>query len=196
MYVCVYRCLIYVLDLLIYLVSIYYACGFVIPYFRSAHHSSPFVIIMVLTHACLCACMLSRLKCLTLCDPMDCTSPGFVHGIFQAIILEGVAISRSRGICLILGWNLNLRCSLRWQADSLSLCHLESPFWCSCRLRVDQWELLKVGSSSFSFSPGSYTIVVKYQNYFCIRLSIAIRLFTPSHMSEHCHCMNSCAYLP
>ena len=35
---------------------------------------------------------------LTLCDPMDCSLPGFsVHGISQARILEWVAISSSRG---------------------------------------------------------------------------------------------------
>ena len=35
--------------------------------------------------------------CPTLCDPMDCRPPGFsVHGIFQARILERVAISYSR----------------------------------------------------------------------------------------------------
>ena len=33
----------------------------------------------------------------TLCDPMDCSLPGSsVHGIFQARILEWVAISFSR----------------------------------------------------------------------------------------------------
>ena len=37
-------------------------------------------------------------SCLTLCDPMDCSPPGFsVHGILQARILEWVAISFSRG---------------------------------------------------------------------------------------------------
>ena len=37
-------------------------------------------------------------SCLTLCDPMDCSPPGStVHGIFQARILELVAISYSRG---------------------------------------------------------------------------------------------------
>ena len=36
--------------------------------------------------------------CLTLCDLMDCSSPGSsVHGIFQARILEWVAVSSSRG---------------------------------------------------------------------------------------------------
>ena len=35
---------------------------------------------------------------LTLCDPEDYSLPGSsVHGIFQARILEGVAISSSRG---------------------------------------------------------------------------------------------------
>ena len=37
-------------------------------------------------------------SCLTLCDPMDCSSPGSsIHGIFQSKILEWVAISYSRG---------------------------------------------------------------------------------------------------
>ena len=35
--------------------------------------------------------------CLTLCDPMDCSLPGSsLHGIFQARVLEWVAISFSR----------------------------------------------------------------------------------------------------
>ena len=37
-------------------------------------------------------------SCPILCDPMDCRLPGFsIHGIFQARILEWVAISFSRG---------------------------------------------------------------------------------------------------
>ena len=37
-------------------------------------------------------------SCLTLCDPMDCSLPGSsVHGIFQAIVLEWIAISFSKG---------------------------------------------------------------------------------------------------
>ena len=41
--------------------------------------------------------MLVAQSCPTLCDPMDCSPPGFsVHEILQAIILEWVAISFSR----------------------------------------------------------------------------------------------------
>ena len=37
-------------------------------------------------------------SCPTLCNPMDCSLPGFsVHGIFQARVLEWVAIAFSRG---------------------------------------------------------------------------------------------------
>ena len=37
-------------------------------------------------------------SCPTLCDPIDCSLLGYsVHGIFQAIVLELVAISFSRG---------------------------------------------------------------------------------------------------
>ena len=36
-------------------------------------------------------------SCLTLCDPMDCSLPGSsFHGIFQARVLEWVAISFSK----------------------------------------------------------------------------------------------------
>ena len=37
-------------------------------------------------------------SCPTFCDPMDCSLPGSsVHGIFQARVLEWVAISFSKG---------------------------------------------------------------------------------------------------
>ena len=43
-------------------------------------------------------CMLAAQSCLTLCDPIDYTSLGSsVYGIFQARILEWVAIPFSRG---------------------------------------------------------------------------------------------------
>ena len=43
-------------------------------------------------------CAQSLQSCLTLCDPTDCSPPGSsVHGIFQARILEWVAVPFSRG---------------------------------------------------------------------------------------------------
>ena len=46
------------------------------------------------------ACVYAQLlqSCLTLCDPMNCSLPGFSgHGILQARIMEWVAISYSKG---------------------------------------------------------------------------------------------------
>ena len=46
---------------------------------------------------CCGGCLVTE-SCLTLCDPMDCSSPGSsVHGISQARILEWAAVSFSRG---------------------------------------------------------------------------------------------------
>ena len=45
---------------------------------------------------CVSMCLVSQ-SCLTLCNPMDCSLPGSsVHGIFQAIVLEWIAISFSK----------------------------------------------------------------------------------------------------
>ena len=47
---------------------------------------------------CVCVCLLVAQSCPTLCDPMNCSSPGTsVHGILQARTLELVAIPFSRG---------------------------------------------------------------------------------------------------
>ena len=51
---------------------------------------------------CVCVCVCAHAcsvaqSCLTLCNPMNCSPPGSsVHGIFQARILEQVAVSYSR----------------------------------------------------------------------------------------------------
>ena len=46
-----------------------------------------------------CVYVLVAQLCLTLCDSMDCSPPGFfIQGNFQARILEWVAISYSRGL--------------------------------------------------------------------------------------------------
>ena len=60
----------------------------------------------------------------TLCDPIDCSLPGSsVLGIFQAKILEQVAISSSRGSSQFRGGTC-ISCFPHWQVDSLPLSHL------------------------------------------------------------------------
>ena len=67
-------------------------------------------------------------SCPTLRELMDCCPPGSsVRGIFQARILEWVAISFSGGFFPTQGLNLSLLHLLHWQVISLPLCHLGSP---------------------------------------------------------------------
>ena len=90
------------------------------------------------------AYIILSLSCIwLLCDPMDCSPPGFsVHEIFQAMILEWVAVSYPRGIFPTQGSNPHL---LHWQADSLPLSHQGSPAYCLCifvswnKSLVKQW---------------------------------------------------------
>ena len=70
-----------------------------------------------------CCCLVAKL-CPTLCNPMDCSPPGFfVHEISQARILEWVAISYSRGFSQPKDRNGVSCSSLTLQADSLLLNH-------------------------------------------------------------------------
>ena len=60
-----------------------------------------------MSRVCVCVCVLVTQLCLTLCNPMDCSSPGSsVHGILQARILEWVTILQ--GIFPTQGSNLGL----------------------------------------------------------------------------------------
>ena len=72
-------------------------------------------------------------SCLTLCDPVDCSSPGAsIHGIFQAkntgvgchLLLRGILL---QGILPTQESNSHLFHLLHWQADSLPALHLGSP---------------------------------------------------------------------
>ena len=74
-------------------------------------------------YLCVCGCSITQ-SCPTLRNSMECSPPGSsVHRIFQARILEWVAISYSRGIFPTQGSNLRLLHLLHWQADSFPLCH-------------------------------------------------------------------------
>ena len=65
-------------------------------------------------------------------------APAVVHGIFEARILEQVAISYSRESCQPKGWNPQLLHLLHWQADSLPLVPPGKPYY-YCVIR--SWHL-------------------------------------------------------
>ena len=57
-------------------------------------------------------------SCQTLCDPMDCSLPGSsVHGTFQAIVLESIAISLEKTwrefFSYACGWKMKRRGTVR-----------------------------------------------------------------------------------
>ena len=61
------------------------------------------------------ACSVTQ-SCPSLCDPMDCSPPDSVHGIFQARILEWVTISCFRGSSQLRDWTCVscVSCIGRW----------------------------------------------------------------------------------
>ena len=70
--------------------------------------------------------------CLTLCDIVDCSLPdSSAHGIFQARILEWVAISFSRGSSVPREWTHISSTSPALQMDSLLLSPWEAHSSCS-----------------------------------------------------------------
>ena len=90
----------------------------------------------------MCVCMLSHVQ---LCDPTDCCPSGSsVHRIFQARILEWVAVSSSRGIFLTQGSNPHLLCLLHRQADSLPLSHLWEDHYIQGALPIKRAQLLEI----------------------------------------------------
>ena len=82
------------------------------------------VLEFLMLSVCVPKCSVAQ-SCLTLCDSLDCSPPCFsIHRIFQARILEWIAISNSRGS--FPPRNLRFLRLLHWQADSLPPCHLEN----------------------------------------------------------------------
>ena len=78
-------------------------CSSYIILLRGNSFDNHYVVSPVISKSCLLLFLLSHSLvlsyaqlCLTLCDPLDCSTPGSsVHGIFQTRILEWVAISYS-----------------------------------------------------------------------------------------------------
>ena len=67
------------------------------------------VYLCVCVCVCVCVCGAGLIGKLfpTLCDPMDCSPPDSgVHGIFQAGVLEWVAISFFRCVCVFIFFSI------------------------------------------------------------------------------------------
>ena len=88
--------------------------------------------------ACVCVCVQSLSQVQLFCSPMDYSPPGSsVSGIFQARILEWVAISSSRESPRPRD---GAHSSPALQADSLPLSHVGSPL---CMINGYKWEALR-----------------------------------------------------
>ena len=73
------------------------------------------------------ACLVSQL-CLTLCHPLNCSPPdSSVDRIFQATVLEWVAIFLLQGLSPTQGSNQDLLCLLHCRQILYWLNHQESP---------------------------------------------------------------------
>ena len=100
---------------------------------------------------CVCVCIYAVLclvaqSCLTLCDPMDCSSPGSsVHGVLPPPlirILEWGTMISSR-IFPTLESNPCLLGLLHWQASSLSLMPPRSPNYTPIIIIKNLWVVLR-----------------------------------------------------
>ena len=102
----------------IYIYSAECLCNFFFKWLQNLEE-----LLLLLMHAWVHAKSLQ--SCPTLCNPMMCSPPGSsVCGVFQARILEWVAISFPKGSIPTQGSNPSLQ---HWQVDSLPLSHQESP---------------------------------------------------------------------
>ena len=91
-------------------------------------------------------------SCPTLHDPMDCSPPSFsVHGIFQARILEWVAISKSKGSSWHRDWSC-VSCVSNWQVGSSPLTLPKSEVAQSCPTLWDPLDCSLPGSSVHGIS--------------------------------------------
>ena len=104
-----------------------------------------------------CVCTKSLQLCLTLCNPMNCSLPGSsVHGIFQARILEWVAISKLWKILEEMGIPYHITCLLR---------NLYAGQVATVRTRhgtVDWFKIGKVVHQGCILSPCLFNLYVEY----------------------------------
>ena len=108
------------------------------------------------------SCMVHAWWYLTLCDSMDCSLSGpSVHGIFQARILEWVAISYYRGSCWPRDWTC-FSCISCISRQILNCCAVwETPIF------------LYISSNNFFFPFHSYSILsTSSSRWMCFLLSV------------------------
>ena len=117
--------------------------------------------------------------CLTLCDPTDCSLPGFsIHGIFQARILEWVAISFSRGSS--------------WPRDRTQVSHIVDRYF--YRLSHHYVELIwKISETGQDLGWGRCrTGFLEFSHVFTIVLHPEILPFLPSQVEGFLDYILSC----
>ena len=98
-------------------------------------------------------------SCPTLCNPMDCSLPGSsIHGIFQAWILEWVAISFSRRSSRPRDWtpvsHIIGRRFIVWatREERFSLFHIVTPFFQLRAKKIRKWrKRCKIFFQSYKF---------------------------------------------
>ena len=101
-------------------------------------HAHLYIYIYICTIDCVCVLVIQ--SCPTLCNPKDCSLPGFsVLGILQARIMEWVAIPFSRGSSQPRDQSW-VSCLLQWQADSLPP---EAHYWLYATIKNALWEILQ-----------------------------------------------------
>ena len=109
-------------------------------------------------------------SCLTLCDPKDCSLPGSsVHGIFQARLVEWVAISFTRGSSRL---GDQTWVSHRWQM----LYHLSHYFWRFCTHPVLLWNPIQLCTTTITSVPTNISL-----------LPLLLLLLPLQHQLHHLH---------
>ena len=132
----------------------------------------------------------------TLCDPMDCSLPGFsIHGILQARTLEWVAISFSKAW----KWKVKVKTlthvqlfATPWTAAywaSLSMGFSRQWYWSGWPLPSPSYPAPASFSMSRLFASGGQSILLyfeaKYQKIWQMRLARSITLLTVCFIKCH-----------
>ena len=108
-------------------------------------------------------------SCLNICNPMDCSLPGAsVHGIFQARILEWVAISYPRGSSWSRDWT---------QVSYISCIARQILYHCTT------WKILKKKKKKKSPSSSAWTSI-KYECSLIFQSYLPLVLLTVSLIQD------------